>query len=141
MQTTVEVSFVNQPKQAGGKYGSIKTADGNYYSVPVAELSRFQRGNKYAIEYDQTEKDGKTYRNFTAMSIAQSTPNIDRDYANRDVGKPNGSHFAQADAKDKFIFVTGVVGRAMGSGKFDAVDIYALTKLALDSYNELFASS
>jgi len=141
MQTTVEVSFVNQPKQAGGKYGSIKAADGNYYSVPVADLSRFQRGNKYAIEYDQTEKDGKTYRNFTAMSIAQSAPNIDRDYANRDVGKPSGSHYAPTDAKDKFIFVTGVVGRAMGSGKFEPADILQLTQLACASYEEMFNGS
>lgn len=42
------------------------------------------------------------------------------------------------DIKDKFIFVTGVVGRAMGSGKFTGADIQALTDLACQAFENSF---
>jgi hypothetical protein len=43
------------------------------------------------------------------------------------------------DQKDLSIFVTGVVGRAMGSGKFGHMDIPDLTKAALDAFQEHLA--
>jgi hypothetical protein len=39
-----------------------------------------------------------------------------------------------SDPKDTLIFVTGVVGRAMGSGSFGVTDIDLLTKAALAAY-------
>jgi hypothetical protein len=41
-------------------------------------------------------------------------------------------------AQDKFIFTTGVVGRAMGSGKFTGADIQALTDLAAQAWENTF---
>lgn len=41
-------------------------------------------------------------------------------------------------ASDKFIFVTGVVGRAMGSGKFTGADIQGLTDLAAQAFENTF---
>ena len=141
MQTNVEVAFVNQPKQPGWS-GSIKTTDGQFFGVKEADLVRFQKGKRYDIEYVEKAKGDKIYRDFVAMAASTTPlPNIDRDYANRDVGKPNGSHYAPTDAKDKFIFVTGVVGRAMGSGKFEPADILQLTQLACASYEEVFNGS
>lgn len=40
----------------------------------------------------------------------------------------------QYDPKDLQIFVTGVVGRAMGSGKFDAAAIGTLTQAAVETF-------
>ena len=45
-----------------------------------------------------------------------------------------------ATSNDKFIFCTGVVGRAMGSGKFAAGDIQALTDLAAQAFENTFGS-
>ena len=42
------------------------------------------------------------------------------------------------DMKDKTIFVTGVVGRAMGSGKFTGADIQALTDMAAQAFENTF---
>jgi hypothetical protein len=39
---------------------------------------------------------------------------------------------------DKHIFVTGIVGRAMGSGKFDADEILRLTERANDAFDAVF---
>ena len=44
------------------------------------------------------------------------------------------------DIKDKLIFVTGVVGRAMGSGKFTGADIQALSDLAAQAFENTFGS-
>ena len=40
-----------------------------------------------------------------------------------------------------FIFVTGVVGRAMGSGKYTPGDIPTLTKAAVDAFEESFGTN
>lgn len=42
------------------------------------------------------------------------------------------------EQKDKFIFTTGIVGRAMGSGKFTGGDIQALTDLAAQAFENTF---
>jgi hypothetical protein len=40
-------------------------------------------------------------------------------------------------ATDKFIFITGIVGRAMGSGKFSASEILVLTQAAAEAFDRL----
>lgn len=45
------------------------------------------------------------------------------------------------DQKDQFIFVTGIVGRAMGSGKFEADDILTLTERAHDAFVAVFGKT
>lgn len=42
--------------------------------------------------------------------------------------------------QDKFIFVTGVVGRAMGSGTFGSSQIQELTKAACDAFDAQFGA-
>jgi hypothetical protein len=51
--TTVTVKYVNDPKAPGGRSGSIKDADGVYYSVPVAMLPEFQPNMTYEIDWKQ----------------------------------------------------------------------------------------
>lgn len=42
------------------------------------------------------------------------------------------------DIKDKLIWCTGIVGRAMGSGKFTGADIQALADLAAQAFENTF---
>jgi hypothetical protein len=60
--TQVTVQFVNDPKP-GGKKGSIKTTDGAYYGVWADKLHEFKPGGVYEVEYDESQFQGKTYRN------------------------------------------------------------------------------
>ena len=57
--------------------------------------------------------------------------------------KPVSRPFSNGNGKDqtarKDIFVTGVVGRSMGSGHFNVEDINDLTKNAVKSFNENLA--
>ena len=56
---------------------------------------------------------------------------------------PQSRPFTNGNGKDstarKDIFVTGVVGRSMGSGHFNVEDINDLTKNAVKSFNENLA--
>jgi hypothetical protein len=49
----------------------------------------------------------------------------------------NSARMSNVDGKDAMIFVTGVVGRAMGSGKFETQDVPLLAKAALAAWNEI----
>lgn len=55
--------------------------------------------------------------------------------------KVQGGHFNEGKGRsnDWSIFVTGIVGRAMGSGKFGPTDIKALTLAALEAWVEVDA--
>lgn len=111
MQTTVTVQYVNQPRE-GKKMGSIKTEDGAYYSVNPSDLGQFQKGQTYSIEYDETTVNGRTFRNF--KRIISSAPT--------------------GGDKEEMIFITGVVGRAMGSGQFKPADIVTLAVAAKEAW-------
>ena len=134
MQTTVEVAFVNQPKNPGWS-GSIKTSDGQYYSVKESDLGLFQKGQKYTIGYDEVTKGGKTYRNFNGALLGPTTETKTAPATN------GANHYSQTDTRERGMFIMGVVGRAMGSGKFEASDIEVLTKIAAASYDEVFSGS
>ena len=53
------------------------------------------------------------------------------------VATTNGANGFKPDAnKDRLIFVTGVVGRAMGSGNFSHESVDILTEKAIASFNK-----
>lgn len=101
---TVTVAFVNQPKEAGKSYGSIKTADGKFISVHRDKLGLFQKGGSYVVEYETTDRG---YHNFKAL-VQQA-------------GQANG-HTAAPPARNEDlataerIFVCGIVNAAVGAG-------------------------
>jgi hypothetical protein len=73
---------------------------------------------------------------------------IDKIWDNSENGNPNFSIdladgkrlYARehVNASNRNIFVTGVVGRAMGSGNFQIQDIDSLTSMAIATYNKYF---
>jgi len=65
----VTATFVNPPKNPGGKYGSIKATDGRYYSIEWARYGTvFRKGGTYDVEVSTAEQNGKTFYNITGLN-------------------------------------------------------------------------
>ena len=128
---TVQIKYVNQPKQPGWK-GSIVDTQGRRITVEPNELGLFQPGGTYSIMTSAgTNRQGQPYIKFAgmagpggALAPSQSTPQPQRTngYAKPANGNGNDS---------RMIFITGVVGRAMGSGNFSIGDMRNLTLEAM----------
>jgi hypothetical protein len=141
MQATIQVKYVNPPKP-GGKMANVKDAEGNVYFFYPDKFSA-QPGE--TVEYEQQNWKGKP-----ALVIKGSLMPVAPDITKRPPAAPAPAyvppaHFREppaanghATGKDKLIFVTGVVGRAMGSGKYDPNDIGLLTKAAVVAFHESF---
>lgn len=145
----VTVAFVNPPKR-NPKFGSIKTDEYGYISVPTQSLGEFRKGGRYCIEIEEVGE----YKNFIRMSRAQPggqrqaiQPQQRRgNYPAQPTRQPQ-RHTApppkapelpfQNDPQARNIFVTGVVGRAMGSGKYESLDILPLTMAAAAAYDQV----
>ncbi len=153
----ITADFVNPPKK-NPKYGSIKTREEGYISVPVGELGQFRKGGRYCVEIAMNG-DFKNFVRFanTPPSQPAAPPPTNGYAAQRGVGggyaapasqrQPTPQRPAPApvsrpaeqtfqpfpssfDPQSLSIFVTGIVGRALGSGHFLASDIDELTKEA-----------
>lgn len=136
----VKVAFVNPPKQDGWS-GSIKAEDGEYYNVHADELDRFEKGAEYDINFDFNKKGYKNVKGFSRVSTSPppqhaTGQNIPTRPAPQPSGHYNGSN--RDDTTDRHIFITGVVGRAMGSGAFKGEQIIHLSHMAAVAYDEVF---
>ena len=136
MQATINVQYVNQPKQPGWS-GSVKTKDGQIFGVKEIDLKKFSPGQTYNIEFVERAKEGKVYRDFVRFTDSQAPAK--EHHGPFPPPQPNGHAAASHNTldKDKLIFVTGVVGRAMGSGKFDLSQIRQLTAAAVQAWAAL----
>lgn len=116
---TLNPKYVNQPKP-GGRLGSVKDEHGALWLVDPGLLPSFHPGQPIEVEWAPMKfSDGKESKKIT--------------------GIVHGATSAPADGrgstdKDRDIFVTGVVGRAMGSGKFAISDIPALAVAAMAAW-------
>ena len=100
----------------------------------------------YTVVNTKTSANGNQYTNVKDVSIS-NPPSMDSDMDD-DISqvhqpKPVSRPFSNGNGKDqtarKDIFVTGVVGRSMGSGHFNVEDINDLTKNAVKAFNENLA--
>ena len=103
----------------------------------------------YTVVNTKTSANGNQYTNVKDVSIS-NPPSMDSDMDD-DISQvppitrnmPQSRPFTNGNGKDstarKDIFVTGVVGRSMGSGHFNVEDINDLTKNAVKSFNENLA--
>lgn len=132
--TQITVEFVNQPSK-NPKFGSIKGADGVYYSIGAGVLERYRKGMSFDAPVTSRDYNGKTYYSipdsFDPSKSSETT-----------AAKPavNGHSNGNGQTKDAAMFVMGVVGRSMGSGKFETQDIPLLAKAALAAWNEIKGS-
>lgn len=152
----VKVLFVNPP--SGGKpFGSIKTQELGYVSVKPEILNMFQVNRTYVIQYDVTPKGYKNFVRFGPMEYAPNgngssvqgytppappyQPPPPTTYGQQaPTPRQTAPAYQQQSEKDdpsRMIFVTGVVGRAMGSGQFGVGDIASLATTANETYNAL----
>ena len=88
-----------------------------------------EKGNtiSYNIINTKESKNGNPYSNVSSVKV------IDGKEANTSVSSGGNS---KSSTQRLDIFVTGVVGRAMGSGHYSVADIPELTKKAVQSFNE-----
>lgn len=123
MQTaTIIPRFVNPPK-GNASSASIKDKDGVYWGIPASMMAKFAANVAVTVNYEETppNQEGRTYRNI--KSIVE-TP------------KPVAQAMAQSQASTgRDIFITGVVQRAMQTGKFDVTDIKRLTLATADAWD------
>ncbi len=141
----VTAQYVNDPKPTNPRNGTIKDPVQGYISVPAEQLGLFQKGRRYCIIMQTTDRGFKNFRGF-AQQAPEPTPAQTFDGrqpqqlarpAPRQItprGIPAGSFQAQADPTAMNIFITGLVGRALGSGHFAAADIDELTRAAKESF-------
>jgi hypothetical protein len=117
----VTIKFVNQPKE-GKKFGSINTEEMGFFGVKPGDLGQFTKGQKYEIEYTQRGE----YKDFVRVISPTSGAPIGHN-------RPNGNG---GDAKSREMFIMGVVGRAMGSGKFGIDEVGLLTAKAAAAWDD-----
>jgi hypothetical protein len=68
---TVTVKYVNPP-QEGGRRGSIKTVDNEYYGVWPENMHRFEPGRTYRIDYAENTRGDRTFKNVKRVLLAGS---------------------------------------------------------------------
>ena len=131
---------------------SIDLIDGTrlYYRGTVMNPMP-QKGDaiNYTVINTKTSSNGNQYTNIKDVEIAsmpdngqesyqqpahapQPTPQVNNTYT----PKPASGGMNKTDTQRLDIFVTGVVGRSMGSGHFSVNDIEMLTKNAVRAFNE-----
>jgi hypothetical protein len=156
----VNIKYVNFPKP-GGKYGSLKTADGFTIMCPPDLLGLFRAGQVVEVPtkqqtWGQGTEDEKLVTIITGGPLQGHTTPVQgqggpvgyqRPAQDQAPYRPNtgfqprvvqgGGRADPAIDQSRHIFVTGVVGRAMGSGKFTASEIPVLTQAANEAYDRL----
>lgn len=135
---TINIKYVN-PANPGKKYGSIKDANGVSYFVAKDEVSRFQPGTTVSIETETQDWSGKSV---TVVKSGPATAGPGPTITREGVSTPTNTYSPPPRAANdsRQIFVTGVVGRAMGSGKFEPSHIEALTVAAMAAYDARLAA-
>jgi len=83
----------------------------------------------------KTSKNGNTYTNVTGVTAQGQQP---QQQPTQQSYTPEPTRTAVTNDPNRNIFVTGVVGRAMGSGNFQIQDIDALTSVAMATYQKYF---
>ena len=133
---------------------SIDLIDGTrlYYRGTVMNPMP-QKGDaiNYTVINTKTSANGNQYTNIKDVEIASMPDNGQAVYTptqapqppqpmpqanNTYTPKPPNGGMNKSDTQRLDIFVTGVVGRSMGSGHFSVNDIEELTKNAVRAFNE-----
>ena len=100
----------------------------------------------YTIINTKTSANGNQYTNIKDVEVIKNPGEQNNDAPQQlgnvvnNVAPQQSNNFnngmSKSDTQRLDIFVTGVVGRSMGSGHFSVNDIEALTKNAVKAFNE-----
>jgi|TARA_R100001463_G_scaffold80138_1_gene134586 hypothetical protein len=110
---------------------SINLIDGRrlyYRGMVLNPLPQSGDAIEYTIINTKTSANGNQYTNIKDVKVAtaQSEP----------INQTPTNNFNKNNTQRLDIFVTGIVGRSMGSGHFSVDDIEKLTKNAVNAFNE-----
>ena len=149
MQMTLQ--YVNDPKSPTAKYGNIKSTAGETVMVPITMLALFRGREGQAVDVPTKVATWGQGTDAKQVTIATAGPNgggwQGAQRAPAAQQQPAAQHPAPvyrppaADKDARQIYVTGIVGRAMGSGKFTASEILVLTQAATEAYDRLLDPS
>lgn len=116
------------PPRGPGKSGGAQDSSGSWWDVWPGKVV-LAEGVTYDIEYSTREYNGKNYHTIQKAS-SKVTPAV---------VQSNGHAPAPPRAANdsRLIFITGIVGRAMGSGSFTSQDIKLLTLAAAEAWEAL----
>ena len=89
----------------------------------------------YTIINTKTSANGNQYTNIKDVEVVKN-PGEQNNDAPQQSNNFVSNGMSKGDTQRLDIFVTGVVGRSMGSGHFSVNDIEALTKNAVKAFNE-----
>ena len=107
-----------------GKVMNPMPQSGDAINFTVINVKTSKGGNPYTNVKDVSIADNHTLDDALPTSGQQSRP------------MPMGNGVNKNDTQRMDIFVTGVVGRSMGSGHFSVEDISDLTKNAVRAFND-----
>jgi len=147
----VNIKYINPPRQPGGRYGNLKLADGTTLMCPVDMLNLFRTGvcevntkqqvwgQGTATENTVTVVTSGPYGSSAPSQGLQSPPPPRNEFQPRVYQGGAGKAAPKSDEEQRNMFIMGVVGRAMSSGKFTASEIAVLTKGAAEAWDGLQA--
>ena len=117
---TITPKYVNQP-MPGKKLGSIKDQQDVKWFIDPGLLGSFRQGTAITIEWAPMKfQDGSEAKKITGV-VHGAAP-----------AQSNGAApISGNNNTGREIFITGVVGRAMGSGKFSITDMHLLAVEAM----------
>ena len=114
---------------------SIDLADGKRLYAREQVIANNGDMISYTAINTKTSKNGNPYTNVSGVQVVngqQPQPAPQQTYT------PEPVRTAIPNDANRNIFVTGVVGRAMGSVNFQIQDIDSLTSMAMATYNKYF---
>lgn len=132
--TVIVAMYVNNAKP-DKKFGSIVDPDGNKFMLPVGMQDAFRAGQTYDVPTSNKKwgQDAVVVIEGRPGAAGSTGPATPAPNANQQTA-PSPPRTNGALGKEGEMFVMGVVGRAMGSGKFDVTDIDLLTKAAVQAW-------
>jgi len=107
------------------------SANGNPYTN-IKDLEVAVNPSEQQASYQQPEPQYAPQPQYTPVQPPQPTPQANNTFT----PKAPSNGFNKSDTQRCDIFVTGVVGRSLGSGAFSAEDIPKLTAIAVRAFNE-----
>lgn len=134
--TVIVAKYVNHAKP-DKKFGSIIDPNGAKFMLPVGMQDAFVAGQTYDVPTSNKKwgQDAVVVIEGRPGAAGSTHPATPAPTPQTSPAGHNSGRMTNYDDKDALIFITGVVGRSMGSGSFGATDIKLLTLAAIEAWD------
>ena len=130
----IKYSIVNtKTSEKGNQYSNIKDVQIVTNGQTSEEQAQQQAQYEQAVPVQATQPAPQSLGNVVENS-GWNSPTVQALTSPQPPQQNNG--FSKSDTQRLDIFVTGIVGRSMGSGQFSVHDIGELTRNAVSAFNE-----